>query len=674
MAQHIDVPGVGTVEFPDGMSDADMAAAIKQNYPDSAPSLFSRATQAMEEGEGGIPLKSMEDLKSVGTAYGEMAKGIPIIGGFVPQSEGMMQFEQQNPGAAKVTQGVGGVVATAPLMAAVPWAFGLGPASDLAGVAGNVGRGIASGAGIGGADAAARGESIPAGAGAGALVGGAAPAVGAGIGALWNGIRGAVVPAARGVLDGMNPQAVEWAARAAKADGLTETQIADMINQKGPEAFLGEYGSNLRGLTGAIHAQPGTAKTEIAGAFEDRAAGARQRVEDAVTDVLGPRVNVADLTRQGYAQRSANAGPLWDQFRTTTVHPTDELKTLVAGSGEGPNRVPGLEDIGLLNEARSMAQLESLATGEPTPPMQNFFTGGERKDWPTTQSFQYVKQAIDGRIEASIGPDGRPTQATRLYTMLKNRLDDVISRANPDAANIWQQARQAWAEPTAINNARRAGQQAWNPTTRRDEMTYQLSQYSPPEQQAYREGARDSLAEMMDRSANGDTRTRDTLLAPANQDKVAMLSTNGSTSADDLVRRLNQETAYRQNQTRTIANSETAQRQAMGQMTTPNPEDTMIARALRRIEYMPHVTLAPYIPLSGTAKNVAAGAQERAFEEARNALGPMLTSQGPQAQDIARALIAQPSPSTQLTTPSNLSLVLRALSQPAITVRQNRQQ
>ena len=36
MAQQIEVPGMGIVEFPDGMSDADIAGAIKKNMPAQA--------------------------------------------------------------------------------------------------------------------------------------------------------------------------------------------------------------------------------------------------------------------------------------------------------------------------------------------------------------------------------------------------------------------------------------------------------------------------------------------------------------------------------------------------------------------------------------------------------------------------------------------------------------
>lgn len=37
MVQSVNVPGVGTLQFPDGMSQPDMAAAIKKNYPNLSP-------------------------------------------------------------------------------------------------------------------------------------------------------------------------------------------------------------------------------------------------------------------------------------------------------------------------------------------------------------------------------------------------------------------------------------------------------------------------------------------------------------------------------------------------------------------------------------------------------------------------------------------------------------
>jgi hypothetical protein len=57
MPQQVNVPGVGLLEFPDGMSEADMQAAIHKNFPQLGPppqaqqdpSLLSQAGQLGKE-------------------------------------------------------------------------------------------------------------------------------------------------------------------------------------------------------------------------------------------------------------------------------------------------------------------------------------------------------------------------------------------------------------------------------------------------------------------------------------------------------------------------------------------------------------------------------------------------------------------------------------------------
>jgi hypothetical protein len=58
MPQRINVPGMGIVEFPDGMSDDQMSAAIKQNMP-------KQESQGMD-----IAKSAGEGLKSAGIALG----------------------------------------------------------------------------------------------------------------------------------------------------------------------------------------------------------------------------------------------------------------------------------------------------------------------------------------------------------------------------------------------------------------------------------------------------------------------------------------------------------------------------------------------------------------------------------------------------------------------------
>lgn len=670
MPEQIEVPGQGLVEFPDGMSDDDIVAAIKRNTPQSlfnaAPSFSDRALEAEREAQGGI-IKSPEDVKTIGTAYGELAKGVPVAGAFVPQTEGMTKFEQESPAAAKVTQGLGGVLATAPLTAAAPWAFGLRAGGSLLP---NMATGATSGGGIAAADAYARGEPITLPTIVGAGTGAAAPAIGAGVSAGLNWLKGDVPAAVQGALAGYDPLAVKWAASAAKRDGLTDQQITDMVGKIGPEGFLAQYGPAMLGRAKGVYTNTGAGQGVIRNAVEDRATGARQRIEDAITQVAGPRVNIDALTRQGQ-QAQAASKPLWDAFKSTKVFPTEDVKSLVSGFGEGADRVPGLEEMGLLGEAQHMAQLEALATGQPTPPMQNFFTGGERKDWPTTQSWQYVKQAIDSRIQGSLGPLGQPTQQTRLYTMLKKRLDDVIEGANPDASAVWKQARQTWAEPIALSNARKVGQGLFDRDMRRDELGSLLQQYDPPEQQALKEGVRDALAEKMDNSLFGDTQTRNMLLAPANKDKIRQVFGN-QVDPEPTLKRMEFERGYRGFENEAIRNSETQIRKEAADELKPDPSQTWLSRQLKRFEYLPGVSMTPYIPLRGAAEKYAAESQAASMERARDSLGNMLMLQGPQAQQVARALLNVPT--TQPLAPDQIGLVARSLLAPAPGVVEKRQQ
>ena len=67
MTQEVQVPGVGTLQFPDGMSQANMAAAIQKNYPQihgqssqtpQEPSLVDHALNVLKGGANvslGIP-------------------------------------------------------------------------------------------------------------------------------------------------------------------------------------------------------------------------------------------------------------------------------------------------------------------------------------------------------------------------------------------------------------------------------------------------------------------------------------------------------------------------------------------------------------------------------------------------------------------------------------------
>ena len=98
-----------------------------------------------------------------------------------------------------------------------------------------------------------------------------------------------------------------------------------------------------------------------------------------------------------------------------------------------------LERDGLLTDAQRLMALEGRDA------QVNFFVTGDRKAWPTTEAFDYVKQAMDGRIGGALR--NGDLNLARIYRGVKERLDNAVANSNPDAAQVWRQARDTWGNP-----------------------------------------------------------------------------------------------------------------------------------------------------------------------------------------------------------------------------------
>lgn len=552
-----------------------------------------------------------------GTPYEEVLQGVRDIA---------QQKEEQHPRAHVAGELAGGVTALAPVAAAAPALLGAESGVPLIQ---NVRSAAKTGAVLGAAPAALEGKSpgeIAQSAAKGAAAFGAGPLVGKAIGSLAGKLVDRIATSgATGPLAGADSRAVNWALEAMRRDNLiSDADVERALGARGPEAFLGEFGPNLRGYLRALGSMSGTGKTSVFEGYGARAQGAGGRIDQAITGVLGPRVNVADLTAEGYAQRSKDAKDLYEKWRGYSIHPTNELKELL----------PWLERNGALTRARDLAKRDPTGPGDWG---ENFFTGGPQKKFPTAQSWDYVKRSLDDMIVGSKNQHGEPTNDTRIYTELKSRLMKAIENSSGEGAEAWRQARRAWADPTSLIRARWEGQKAWSPSTRRDDLAGQLADYGAAEREAYTEGARDSLAEMQDRSLRGDTSVRNMLLAPANKGKLEMLAQHRGLPGEGagLASRMGQEKGYADAMSRVIGNSETAATEFAQKQLSPDPTQTMVARL--RHAYLPHVTPEMLIPK--TLEDVAAAAQARGYEASRDTMAPWLMKQGPDAVAFAKALM-----------------------------------
>jgi len=195
MPQQIQVPGVGPVEFPDGMNNEEMGAAIERNF---APQL--KAARNPEDVTAGMALS-----------------GVPVVGQLIPKAEAAIraavnpgeatgatwrerynqilpereaqyaQAEQQSPVTSTALKVGGGAAALGPVGATGAGARALGMAGSIPF---RMGAGAASGAALSAADAAVGGRDIAGEAKMGGAIGAVTPAVAGALGRIVTPVAG----------------------------------------------------------------------------------------------------------------------------------------------------------------------------------------------------------------------------------------------------------------------------------------------------------------------------------------------------------------------------------------------------------------------------------------------------------------------------------------------------
>jgi hypothetical protein len=546
------------INFPDGTDTAAIDQAMQRIVVDKATGEPVTAEQIKR------PL-------TLDTAVRQVAKGMPVVGGAMENiaaagdaatqpvlgrgSEAEtfsdrygqnlareratdVQAEKDLPGVTTALQVGGGVAGTAPL-----GLFGWGQrALGLVGsLPARMAQGAAGGGALGAIDAYTREHAPELGGGVGAVVGSVAPIIGKGAGVAVEKIADVTRPIAGPIAEFARP-AIKKVARAFGDDAVTPARAAEL----GPGSMLTDYGPNLRGQGEALATQPGSAAKRMEDAVKGRFVGADDRIISDVNRALGPPANIAEVSRFIKETRKAASDPLYEKWRSTEVPPTDALKRLA----------PVLEEDGLFSTAEKLMALEGKAVEK------NFFTGGARKNYPTAEAWDYVKQAIDGKISETkrSGNDN----VARIYTGLKTRLIEAIDN-HPDknVAGVWKQARQEFADRSALLTAQEEGQDVFKRTQRPDELAYDIKNMAGPERDAFLRGSRDAIDEMMGTVKNDALAARTFFAKEWNKRKLEILV--GKDKADDLLQQIARENAFSETYGAVQRGSQTRGRLAAGE-------------------------------------------------------------------------------------------------------------
>ncbi len=624
---HIIMPDGNVLQFPAGMSDADMAAAIHANTPGLGTQLSNIGTEVAKgiPGTGGTLGEPINATISTLFGAGPPDKNFQERYGAVlgQRRKESKEFETVHPTESSVLGGVGNVASTLPVA-------GLGLGAKALGMTGDMlAQPVASSAtqaGLSAADAYMKGQDVPSNAVMGGLFGAVIPPI-AGIAKRGTtALAERMIPAPEGPLQGLDRKALQWAYAAAKNDGLTEAQIAAKEAELGPKGFLMEYGPNLRGLGGAVASKPGTGKTDIFSALGARAKETPTTIDSALSNTLGPTFNISAYKKFIEDSRAAASDPWYEKFRQMKIHPTPELQNLM----------PALEVAGAGAEGRHLMAVDQK------PWLQNFFVPGQQKAFPTAEAYDYMKRGLDSVIQKHKpwGSDPDPNRV-RAYSGLKGKLLDALeNHPDPNVGNTYKMARQSYADPSELLDALKEGQN-WQSIHKHD-LPETLNNYTPLQRRAFMQGVRGDFDDMLNDTARGGSKVQNFLLAPSNEQKLRSV-VGDDAKVDQLMTEMRRQKTFGDTQSRTIQGSETEPRRSMGQMLEPDPHATMVAGL--RGAYMPHIVPGKFVPFAGMAEKAAAEEQAASFEKSRNTLGSALTKSGPEAASFARALAGYKPPS-----------------------------
>ncbi|WP_139812979.1 hypothetical protein [Ensifer aridi] len=449
------------------MSDADLADALHRKfYSDMPREQFNAAIGYSETLRPSGRHRSFDDMAQAHSAppaddalsmtragLGGVIEGIPVVGpmirggveraaagtiaAFSDESyedalkriqAGTEAEKAANPTidtAAQVTGAVGGTI---PMVMAAPAAFGAGSGPlwmrSLAS--------MASGAGIGGTDAAVRAEGDPSAIWDGTMWGGglglAGPAVGKAVGtAARKGVdayRNWQVAQAAGT----RSATVTKLAKAITADGLDDAALRARLDELGPEPMLADLGPNLRGQAAALANMPGPAQKTVRTALETRHADANTRIGAAVDDTMGSNV-VPSTIDEGIAANQRAVAPLYDEaFQDARAVDTSRIaegldSQIVNLRGDAQRAV---------QRVRSMLNIHGTDVLDPNP----------------GTLFQ-ARQAIDGLLATEQNP-----KVIQALTAVRRQVDDTLAGSVPGI----KEADAAYAELARQREALQRGQ------------------------------------------------------------------------------------------------------------------------------------------------------------------------------------------------------------------------
>ncbi|MEW9570534.1 hypothetical protein ABQJ54_02080 [Rhodanobacter sp. Si-c] len=393
MTQTVIVPGVGTLQFPDGMSQADMAAAIRKNFPEIHPPKPRMSPADMKAYLAAhyqeVQDKMVTDMPwyqklaaGAGKAVVDTGRGLGQIVGLESKQDVADARERDQAlmktGAGKVGNALGYVGMAAPAAMAAPEVAGAGlGVRALAGGASGGAQGYA-------APYTSQGEHI-ANTLVGAGLGAAIPGAGAAAGKL---VRGVATPEAKQLLQAgvrLTPGQMLGGAAKRVEDGLASVPGVSSAIHRGQQRALDDF--NLATVQKAL-APIGVKLGKGVSAGYDAIESGRNAISDAYSNVLGQmRGKVDSKFTNGIAStlnQHLNTLPQHLSNRLVQIVDEDVMQKLGRGASVGGDTIKKvISNLG--NESRTALKSQDPAyrqLGEALQEVQSNVTNMLKRNNP----------------------------------------------------------------------------------------------------------------------------------------------------------------------------------------------------------------------------------------------------------------------------------------------------
>jgi hypothetical protein len=420
--------------------------------------------------------------------------------------------------------------------AAVP----VGTSMQLARGLGTAGR-VATGAGTGAATAAlpefAGGEGgfgprmaevSPITAAAGATIGAAAPVAGRMAGAVTRGIQ----DVARGGAEGVSGAALRRVGRAMQRPQVAGQDIQAYLRSLGPEGVVADIAGSPRSMAQGLATMQGEGADVLRRQLEQRAGGAGERVEQVMSERIGPAIAASEERAAQAMRKSSELGPMYDAAMQSGAE--FDISALRSGL------VMMADDAAANVRSGLNAVLRDLG-----------------KEGPVAASkLHNARSALGDAITSAriAGQNNKVRQLMPILEEMDKRLDEIPNYAT---------ARAGYAESSQIERAVDNGRSvfAGGPTSALspEDLKAMLDKMKPLERDAYVKGAREYIAALMGTSRSDAASAWQQFDKSWNREKLQLLL--GKPDADAVTQRLFAEKEFSGTRGDVLAGSQTAFRE-----------------------------------------------------------------------------------------------------------------